>query len=121
MCNVGDELEVTCNTNGRYLTWNVIFTTGDNKIARTLSSNIRNPIRVEINSTVFTFSRMSEIGNSDLESKLVISSISQSLNGTKIVCKENDTSAMNTTIYIIGNKSGMIVQLEFRHNVYSVY
>ena len=108
MCNVGDELEVTCNTNRGFLTWNVIFTAGD-KITRTLSSTIRNPERVEVNSTAFTFSRTSELGNTDLISRLAISSVSQSLNGTKIVCTEIGTSAMmaNATVYIIGNTSGM--------------
>ena len=109
MCNVGDELEVTCNTNRSFLTWDVIYTIVGDKITRTLSTTIRFPERVEINSTVFTFSRMSELGHADLESKLVISSVSQSLNGTKIVCKEIGESAMmvNTTVYIVGNTSGM--------------
>ena len=109
MCNVGDELEVTCNTNRSFLAWNVIYNNSGEKISRTLSSTIRFPERVEINSTVFTFSRMSELGRTDLESKLVINPVSQRLNGTKIICKEIGESAMivNTTVYIIGNTSGM--------------
>ena len=108
VCNVGDELEVTCDTTENFLTWNVKFITG-NQITRTLSSTIRNPERVVVNSTVFTFSRMSELGSIDLVSKLVISPVSQSLNGTKIVCTEVGTSAMmaNATVYIIGNTSDM--------------
>ena len=108
VCNVGDELEVTCNTNDRFLTWNVTFITGNDRIIRTFSSTIKNPERVEINSTVFTFSRISELGSTDLISKLVISSVGQSLNETNITCMEVGALATKaaTTVYIIGNASG---------------
>ena len=108
VCNAGDELEVMCKTTGRYLVWNVTFITGNHQIERILSSTIRNPERVPVNSTVFTFSRTSELGSIGLISKLVISSVSQSLNETNITCMEVGPSATKaaTTVYIIGNISG---------------
>ena len=61
-----------------------------------------------VNSTLFTFLRTSELGSTPLISTLKIGSVSQSLNGTKIVCTEVGASAMkaNTTVYIIRNIHG---------------
>ena len=108
VCQAGDALEVTCTTSDHFLTWILTKSGSIYRITRTLSSTIRNPERVVVNSTVFTFSRMSELGSTDLVSKLVISPVSQGLNGTKIVCTEIGASAMmaNTTVYIIRNEHG---------------
>ena len=108
MCNVRDTLEVTCSTSANFLTWNVKFIAG-NQITRTLSSTIRNPEIVGMNSTTFMFSRTSEVGSmSGLISKLVISSVSQDLNETNITCMEVGASATKvaTAVYIVGNASG---------------
>ena len=106
VCEVGDTLEVTCTTSDHFLTWMLTKNGSTYRITRTLSSTIRYLERVMVNSTVFTFSRMSELGSTDLISRLVISPVSQSLNGTNIVCTEVGASAMiaNTTVYIIRNK-----------------
>ena len=108
VCQVGGTKEVICTTSDHFLTWKLTKSGSTYPITRTLSSTIRNPERVVVNSTVFTFSRMSELGRTDLVMKLVISTVSQSLNGTKIVCTEIGASAMmaNTTVYIIRNKHG---------------
>ena len=108
VCQIGDTLEVMCTTSDHFLTWMLTKSGSTYRITRTLSSTIRNPERVLVNSTVYTFSRTSELGSTDLVSKLIISPVRQSLNGTKIVCTEIGASAMmaNTTVYIIRNKHG---------------
>ena len=62
-----------------------------------------------MNSTIFTFSRTSELGSmSGLISKLVIGSVSQDLNETNITCMEvgASTTKVATAVYIVGNASG---------------
>ena len=108
VCNVGNELEISCDTTGNFTTWNVKLITG-NRITRTLSTATRNSEVVMINSTTFTFSRTSELGSTGLMSKLVISSVRQCLNETNITCMEVGASAAKkavTTVYIVGNASG---------------
>ena len=102
ICNVGEELEVICNTTENFLTWSLTFI---DPITRTLSSTIQNPEVVVINYTVFTFSRISRLGSIPLVSNLVISSVGQGLNGTRIACMEVGGSATmaTTTVHIIGD------------------
>ena len=109
MCRVGDTLEVTCSTiTDRFLRWKLTLNGTTDRITRTLSSTILNPEVVVINSTVFIFTRKSELGSIPLMSTLVIRSVSQSLNGTKIACMEVGASATmeTTTVHIIGNRQG---------------
>ena len=109
VCNVGDELQVTCSTTDEFLTWNVKLIDG-NQITRTISSTIRSSKVARMNSATFTFSRTSELGStSGLISKLVINTVSQSLHEANITCMEVGGLELKaaTTVYIIGNASGI--------------
>ena len=108
VCRVGDSLEIRCTTTDRFLTWRVILTGTTDRITRTLSSTIVNPEIVVINTTVFTFSRTSELGSTPLVSNLEIGSTGRNLNGTQIVCMEVGASSMKdtTTVYIIKDNHG---------------
>ena len=87
-----------------------------NQITRTISSTISRSLVLMMNSATFMFSRTSELGStSGLMSKLVISSVSQSLNETNITCKEVSPSEAKaaTMVYIIGNTSGNLIIVNY--------
>lgn len=107
VCRVGDRLEITCNATGRAVTWNLAVIGATNSISRTLSTTTLNQAIVPINSTTLIFSRVSELGALPLISTLVITALSQGLNGTSITCMELGTASMATTsIYIYGGSNG---------------
>ena len=117
VCQLGDSLEITCTTSGRFLTWILARSGSTDSITRTLSSTIRYPEILVVNSTVFTFVRISELGSTPLVCNLRIGPVRRNLNGTEIVCTEVGLSPMKatTTVYIIGNRqiySRCIMQLQ---------
>ena len=104
VCRVGDRLEITCNTTQRALTWNLTVIGATNSITRTLSTTTLNQEIVMTNSASLIFSRVSELRASPLISMLLVPSVSQGLNGTRITCMEgtDTTYTATTTVYIYG-------------------
>ena len=106
VCHVGDRLEITCNATGTIVTWNLAVIGATNSISRTLSTTTVNQATLSINSTTLIFSRISDLGALPLISTLVITALSQSLNGTMITCMELGTASMATTsVYIYGDSN----------------
>ena len=110
VCHAGDRLEVTCTSNASILVWNVeyIGSNGRMQLQEIITSTIRVQGFETINSSVFIFSRVSELGALPLMSTLVIGSVSSGLNGSNITCMEldNPASTMATTLCIIGDNDG---------------
>ena len=98
----GDQLELTCTTSGSLLEWAFILTP-DNAVARAytkgLTTDTEAPEPLTINSTRFTFSRVSPPNSSPLISILVINPVTVGLNGTEVNCTDLETSeTVSTTI-----------------------
>ena len=107
VCQEGDQLEITCNTDitVRFLRWE--FTVRlENGAPMTImpqvssggSSGVTPPIT--INSTTFTFSRLS---TQPLTSRMTISSVSEDMNGVQVNCVDIEVpgSPATTAIRII--------------------
>ena len=115
VCYVGDRLEVTCNSTDSILKWQLTFFLENGSTAQVLpvplisSTTLNEMIRV-VNTSTLTFSRISERGlDIPLVSRLVIDSVSKSLNGTNITCMEGNTAAMaTTTLSTVGDINGEI-------------
>ena len=102
VCQVGNELELTCSTNGSFMRW--IFTVGNEQgVPQEYRRNInsldgpRQMTVIEVNSTTFTTMRTSAQGVSPLISTLVINSVSNDLNGTVVHCQDVGTSTTAST------------------------
>ena len=110
VCHVGDTLEVMCSsTNESILDWELVFTgTNDrNTIDSTVSSTQHIQEIVPSHSTVFIFSRASELGTLPLVSTLEIGSVGLPLNGSIISCMTDSPSAVaTTTVHIVGENDG---------------
>ena len=105
VCQVGDQLELTCSVTGRLLRWE--FTVGlENGAPMTFMPAITSggtsgvPLPVMVNSTTFTFSRLS---TQPLTSTMMINLVGEGLNGVQVSCVdiEASESAATTTIFII--------------------
>ena len=115
VCYVGDRLQLTCNSTGSILKWQLTFFLENESTAQLLpvplvsSTSLNEIIRV-VNTSTLTFSRVSERGlDIPLVSRLVIDSVSKSLNGTNIICMEGNSAAMaSTTLYIVCDVNGEI-------------
>ena len=110
VCQAGDQLELTCTTSGQLHSWQLIANPGSGAATslRSISSLGSTGVDAEpvvINSVMFTFSRLSGQSSSLLISRMTVSGVSQSLNGSQVRCAmmPNDESA-TTTILIIGGK-----------------
>ena len=107
VCQVGDQLELICNSTGSFLRW--ILTVGnDQGVPQEYRRNINSQdgsqqmSMIEVNSTTFTFMRISDQGMLPLISTLVINSVSNDLNGTVIHCVDVGTSmTVSTTLHLI--------------------
>ena len=100
VCRVGDHLEVTCSVDNSVLSWEFVLGGTNDRIERSVTSTQQIQEVVNMHSTVFLFSRMSELGALPLESTLEIKSVGQSLNGSTITCLESPSTMATTTVYI---------------------
>ena len=111
MC-AGDQLELICSLNdpgSSLLEWTFAPATIFMDLQRATDASTSDDTPVMINSTLFTFSRISPRGNLPLVSRLLINPITTGLNGIVINC--TDVSTMETasaTIYVV-NVQGMLV------------
>ena len=106
VCNAGDRLEVMCNSMESSLQWRLTLMGMTDPIQDiSVSSTSVAVIRSMINSSIVATSRTSERGVVPLISTLVVSSVSDVLNGTlNITCMDFGGKFMaTTTVYIAGN------------------
>ena len=123
VCQAGDQLELTCTTSGQSHSWQLIANPGSGAATslRSVSSLGSTGVDAEpvvINSVMFTFSRLPGPGSLPLMSKMTISGVSQSLNGSQVNCVESEEESAMATILIIGGKCGLhflvkLCQLEY--------
>ena len=101
VCQVGGQLELTCTITGMYLRWVVFNNTSYTRLIPSIGSGATlQPFT--INSTTFTFSRLSGLNVLPLKSRLTISPVTASLNGSVMTCGDIETQEMSsTTIYIV--------------------
>ena len=110
VCQVGNQLELSCSVTGIFLRWEfTIFpenmTYVQTPVTSSGPSGIPPPVR--INTTMFTYSRLSGPSSLPLISRLTINPVSRGLNGTVVNCFEGSTSTepvAKTTIYIVGGE-----------------
>ena len=107
MCS-GDELELTCTITGELLQWRFSVIRGNDTAAthfsRTITSTGLAMLNLTVNSTVFNFSRISAHNSMPLMSRLVISPVSNGLNGTVMNCVDVHTREVSSTTIIIGER-----------------
>ena len=111
---VGEQLEITCTTNETALLWNFVPHLMDNQgtslqrewfiASEDLTQQLQ---QFTINSTFFTFLRISMRDNSPLVSTLTIINSSNALNMLNVSCTEvigvELAMSVLTTIIIVGN------------------
>ena len=112
VCQAGDQLELTCTTSGLSHSWQLISNLGGGAaIPLTRVSSIGSTgveaDPVVINSVKFTFSRISSPGSLPLMSRMTVSGVSQSLNGSQVRCVESDDELATATVLIIGGKHSL--------------
>ena len=110
-CSNDQMLELTCSTEGTFLKWSINLTSSNEsvnarEISRTLtgSSNERQQTTETVNAINFTFFRSSKSGQMPLMSRLLISPVTNDLNGTEVECtdlRSDNSSSAYTTINII--------------------
>ena len=121
VCN-GDQLELTCmitdsgHRSFSILVWNVTLISGDETIppvtytpAISPSSPTDQRIRRIVNSTSFTFSRISPQNSFPFVSRLLISSVSSRVDGTEVNCLDALTSESSSTT-VVNITSGHPIQ-----------
>ena len=109
VCHVGDQLEVICSiTNETILDWEFAFIGTNDRIVRTVTSTLQVQEIVPSHSTVFIFSRTSELGKLPLVSILEISSVTPPLNGSTITCMGSSSALATATVHIVGENDGKL-------------
>ena len=109
VCHIGDQLVVTCRgtVNESVLDWEILSTLEENiRIVRSITSTQQVQEIFPSHSTVFIFSRMSELGTLPLVSTLEISVVTLPLNGSTITCMGSPSAVATTTVHIIGENDG---------------
>ena len=104
----GDQLELTCTTTGSHLEWrfkairrNATTATEFSRIMLATGSASDAMTQLVINSIVFSFSRTSAEDSLPVMSRLLITSVSISLNGTVINCEDLGTSEVSSSTVVV--------------------
>ena len=107
VCHVGDPLQLTCTASVQFIRWGIVVINDQGMEEEiTVSRNSRDssppPRERIINSTKFTITRVSGVGDLPLISTLDINSTSISLNGTVVHCRDADNPviSVSSTIHI---------------------
>ena len=108
VCQAGDQLELTCSVTGAFLIWKFTVTRESGLAVTSMSDvtsdgpgGVASPVMV--NSTTFTFFRLSAHDHSPLISRMTIIPVSEGLNGVEISCIDvAATESAATTIQIVG-------------------
>ena len=109
----GGQLELTCIVAGTFLEWSFFLVpereTMARKFFRTLhSGSVPATSDLEVNSITFTFLRISADGSQPVVSRLLITPISDGLNGTEVNCTDILASNTSSTHIKVINESTMI-------------
>ena len=110
VCQVGDELELTCTVAGIFLRWEftAISESGSAVVFMPTVTSVGTngvPQPLTVNSTMFTFTRLSAQNNLPLISRKIINSVGEGLNGVEVNCVDVAASeSAGTTIRIIDNR-----------------
>ena len=133
VCRVGDQLNLTCSTatvteSIQFIEWNILLFNEQGTLeeisafrnSRDASQQVTQRI---VNSTTFTFMRISAQNAASLISLLNIDSVSIALNGIVVHCMEveNSMTSASTTIHIIDiNNSKLTINFlsSFSYNVF---
>ena len=108
VCQVGDQLELRCSSTGIIHRWEITvmmphtMTSIINVLSSTGSGG--SPV-VRLNNSTFIVPRLSGLGSLPLMSRMTITPVSRSLNGTVVSCFEGTSSTESvatTIVYIIG-------------------
>ena len=107
VCQVGDRLELTCSVTGAFLIWEFAVSQENGSpvtfrpdVTSDGPSGVASPVMV--NSTTFSFSRLSAQDGSPLISRMTIIPVSEGLNGVQVSCMDVEVSeSATTTIRII--------------------
>ena len=105
----GHQLDLMCTVTGSFLQWSfsLIPENGTTAIRRTFVltslSSTNQLSHLQVNSTKFTFSRISAQNSVPLVSKLAINATSDGLNGTVVTCLDVQASESMATIIQIMN------------------
>lgn len=100
----GDQLELTCTTTmNTVLDWIIVIPGNARNLRRSVSTGSIST-EIPLNSTRLIFSRISEVNADPLISTLLISSVSNDLNGTEVDCMVGGTT-LSTVVNIISDKS----------------
>ena len=93
VCQIGDQLELSCSVAGVFLRWQFTMILEDGRsvtfmpvITSDGPSGIPPPVTA--NSTTFTFLRLSAQDVSPLISRMIISPVSEGLNGVQMRCED---------------------------------
>ena len=107
VCQVGDQLELTCNSTGIDHRWdftvlpeNMTYTSSP--VTSTGVSGIPRPL--SIGTSTITFSRLSGPNVLPLISRITINPVSSDLNGTVVRCIDDVDSVATTIIQIIDSR-----------------
>ena len=110
MCG-GDQLELMCTTTGDLLQWRFSVIRGNDTSAtdfrRIISSTSSKMLQLTVDSIVFNFSRISAHDSIPLMSTLVISPVSNRLNGTVVNCESVDRAEVPSTTIIVGETGAL--------------
>ena len=110
----GGQLELMCTTTGGFLQWRFSVTRGINdllSLRRSIQATLTDEesmTQLLVNSTMFNFSRTSAQDSLPVMSKLVISPVNGSLNGTVVNCIDLDTSNSSSTTVIITEREPLL-------------
>ena len=106
----GESLEFTCSVTGIILEWS-FPRVGEPQASRphTQAITAEGPAESQAhqligNSTTYQFTRTSAEGSQPVSSRLIISAVSNSHNGTAITCSDVITETASTTIVVIDNQ-----------------
>jgi hypothetical protein len=108
----GGQLELICTIAGELLQWRFSVIRGDSEVTRTITSTGSAISPLTVNSMMFNFSRISPHNSMPLMSRLVISPVSNSLNGTVMNCVDLDTGEVASTTIIVG-ESGTLQGMNY--------
>ena len=116
VCRIGDPVSITCTAPVEFISWSILRQGTLQMITNIQIINSRDPHQMAtevINSTTFTFMRISAQGASPLISTLSIDSDGIGLNGTVVRCSDvaNPMTSASTTIQIIDTSQGELVKL----------
>ena len=118
VCRIGDPLQLTCTASVQFIRWSILQVNEPSTLVEATTSVQINALDYNqiaqrvVNSSTFTFMRVSPQRERPLISRLSIDSVSIGLNGTMVRCANgsNQSISASTTINIIPDTNSTITQ-----------